>query len=686
MPTNSAKKALLGLSRNNKRAIVIAFDIVICAVTAWLAFGLRMDQWWGLEANQWWVLIAAIGFSLPLFIYFGLYRAIFRYVGSAALTSIARVFIIYTCLFFIVFTIIGVDGIPRSIGIIQPILFFVGIGSSRYFVRMWLGGIHHVQKSFHRVTPRALIYGAGSAGRQLAAALSLNKEMLVRGFIDDDKYLQGNTINGVPVYGNTDIKSVLIHLEITDILLAIPSANQVRRNEIISSLNGCGVRVRTLPGLLDIASGRVKISDLHDLDINDLLGRRVVPPDVFLLKKNIENKVVLVTGAGGSIGGELCRQIIKFSPRSLVLIDSSEHALYQIYEELKKATVLQSNGNVVEAADKDSKSTSHKASQIKLVPCLASVRDAGQMLKIFAAHQPATVFHAAAYKHVPLVEQNPDEGIRNNVFGTLACAQVALATGVSHFILISTDKAVRPTNVMGASKRVAELVLQAITETAVSGGHTIQFSMVRFGNVLGSSGSVAPLFSSQIKAGGPITLTHLEVTRYFMTIPEAAQLVIQSSTMATGGDVFVLDMGQPVRIYDLAAKMVYLSGLMVKDESNPHGDIEIEVTGLRPGEKLYEELLIGDDPQPTDHPKIMKANEEFLPWTELQIELEKLNQALEDCDIQLIQSTLKRLVPGYQPNGDLVDWNLDGDKPAYEHSDLSGFIGPISSRNSGSSG
>ena len=657
MPITATKKSLLNLPRFIKRVIVMYFDILVCTFSVWLAFGLRLDDWGYFQLSQWWVLIAAIGFSFPLFITFGLYRAIFRYIGSAALASMARVFIIYTCLFFLMFTIIGVEGVPRSIGIIQPILLFIGIGTSRYFIRAWLGDINNVQKSFHKEKSLALIYGAGSAGRQLAAALSLNKEMLVKGFIDDDQFLQGNTINGVPVYGDADINSLIIRLEITDVLLAIPSVNQVRRNEIIASLNGCGVRVRTLPGVLDMASGRVRISDLHDLDMNDLLGRKVVPPDVALLEKNIRKKVVLVTGAGGSIGSELCRQIIKFSPRSLVLVDSSEHALYQIYEELKKAVVLQENGNGGEEASGDSQPDSAKTLPIKLIPCLASVRDAEQMLKIFIAHQPDTVFHAAAYKHVPLVEQNPAEGIRNNVLGTLTCAQAALETGVSHFILISTDKAVRPTNVMGASKRVAELVLQAIAEGAAIGGHVTQFSMVRFGNVLGSSGSVAPLFSAQIKAGGPITLTHPEVTRYFMTIPEAAQLVIQSSAMATGGDVFVLDMGQPVRIYDLAAKMVYLSGLMVKDELHPHGDIEIEVTGLRPGEKLYEELLIGDNPQPTDHPKIMKAHEEFLSWAELQIELEKLNLALQACDAQLIRSTLKKLVPGYQSKGDAVDWN-----------------------------
>ena len=523
-------------------------------------------------------------------------------------------------------------------------------------MRYWLGSINNIQKAFHRPKSIALIYGAGSAGRQLASGLSINKEMIVKGFIDDDPRLQRNTINGVSVYPSSNLQDLIRELDITDVLLAIPSASQARRSEIIASLNGCGVRVRTLPGLIDLASGRVRISDLHDLDMNDLLGRAVVPPELELLEKNIRNRVVLVTGAGGSIGSELCRQIIKFSPKSLILIDSSEHSLYSIYEELKRAIIGLEDDRL--AGDGDSQTSPLPLYlPIKLVPCLASVRDGDLLLKIFRAHRPATVFHAAAYKHVPLVEQNPAEGIRNNVFGTFTCAQVSLECGVSNFILVSTDKAVRPTNVMGASKRIAELVLQAMTDIANKGDHSTNFSMVRFGNVLGSSGSVAPLFSAQIAAGGPITLTHPEVTRYFMTIPEAAQLVIQASAMATGGDVFVLDMGEPVRIYDLAAKMVYLSGLLVKDEAFPHGDIEIKVTGLRPGEKLYEELLIGENPQPTVHPKIMKAHEEFFSWEQLQQELEKLNLALDTCDSKLIRSMLKKLVPGYQPNGDAVDWS-----------------------------
>jgi FlaA1/EpsC-like NDP-sugar epimerase len=660
VPITATKQSLLNLPRSVKRGLVISVDLLICGLSVWLAFGLRLDQWGHLGGQQWIVFLIASSFSFPLFVYFGLYRAIFRYIGTAAFISITRAFVIYTGLFFSVFTLYGVDGVPRSIGVIQPMLLFIGIGVSRYFVRSWLGGINNVQKSFHRVQPIALIYGAGSAGRQLASGLSINKEMVVKGFIDDDPHLHGSTVNGISVYPNTGLEDLIHRFDIADVLLAIPSASQERRSEIIASLNGCGVRVRTLPRLIDLASGRVRISDLHDLDMNDLLGRAVVPPEVGLLEKNILGQVVLVTGAGGSIGSELCRQIMKFSPKSLILIDSSEHSLYQIYEDLKRALIGLEDDRLAEGGD-DQISLPDLGLQVKLVPCLASVRDKDLLLNIFKSHQPATVFHAAAYKHVPLVEQNSAEGIRNNVFGTLTCAQVSVECGVANFILVSTDKAVRPTNVMGASKRIAELVLQAMADLSCRGDHSINYSMVRFGNVLGSSGSVAPLFSAQIAAGGPITLTHPEVTRYFMTIPEAAQLIIQASSMATGGDVFILDMGEPVRIHDLAVKMVYLSGLLVKDEAHPHGDIEIKVTGLRPGEKLYEELLIDENPQGTAHPKIMKAHEEFLSWDELQQELEKLNLALDSSDGQLIRDMLKKLVPGYQPNGDAVNWNGGGE-------------------------
>lgn len=650
MPLSKIRQTILSLPRLLKKIVVMIFDSLICVFSVWLAFGLRTDQWGLLQGNQLWALFTAIAFSFPLFFYFGLYRAIFRYVGSAALASMARVFISYAFLYFFIFSLIGIDGVPRSIGVIQPMLLFICIGVSRYFVRHWLGAVANTQRVTRRTKPVALIYGAGSSGRQLAVGLAINKELIIKGFIDDDPSLHGSTVNGISVYSHASLQDLIDRLDITDVLLALPSASQERLSEIIASLNGCGVRVRKLPGINDIASGRVRISDLHDLDMNDLLGRAVVPPNIDLLEKNIRNQVVLVTGAGGSIGSELCRQIVKYTPKSLILIDSSEHSLYLIYEEIKKLLIEAAEGQSL----KDGPLLSPDWS-IALVPLLASVRDEALLQRIFRIHRPSTVFHAAAYKHVPLVEQNPAEGIRNNVFGTLTCAQISLEHGVSQFILVSTDKAVRPTNVMGASKRIAELVLQAIAEVAVNSGRLTNFSMVRFGNVLGSSGSVAPLFSAQIAAGGPITLTHADVTRYFMTIPEAAQLVIQASAMAQGGDVFVLDMGEPVRIYDLAIKMIYLSGLLVKDETHPHGDIEIQITGLRPGEKLYEELLIGDNPKPTAHPKIMKAHEEYISWKDLQQELENLNVALDACDDKLIRSILKKLVPGYQPDGDAVD-------------------------------
>jgi len=555
-------------------------------------------------------------------------------------------------MYFFVFTVIGVDEIPRSIGILQPMSLFLLTGASRYFVRYWLGWSFVNEARYSRPKATALIYGAGSNGRQLNAALASSHEILVKGFVDDDLSLQGSTINNVPIYGGNKLSDLIQHLNITDIILAIPSAGQRRRSEIISSLSGYGVRVRTLPALFNMSSGQVSSSDMHELDMNDLLGRQVVPPNIDLLEKNIKNKVILVTGAGGSIGTELCHQIINLSPKSLVLVDSSEHALYLISQKLE---------NIVGGQEYlDKNPDSNKTLPIKIFPYLASIRDRELITHIFANHRPETVFHAAAYKHVPLLEQNFSEGIRNNVYGTLICAQIARKFCVSNFVLISTDKAVRPTNVMGASKRIAELILQSMSQLASEGVHYTKLSMVRFGNVLGSSGSVAPLFGAQIKSGGPITLTHPEVTRYFMTIPEAAQLVIQSSAMAIGGDVFVLDMGEPVRIYDLALKMIYLSGLIVKDEKNLNGDIEIKITGLRPGEKLYEELLIGDNPQSTVHPKIMKAHEEFLPWDELEVELEKLNAALETGDYHSVQNSLKKLVPGYVPNGDAANWNGGG--------------------------
>jgi FlaA1/EpsC-like NDP-sugar epimerase len=419
------------------------------------------------------------------------------------------------------------------------------------------------------------------------------------------------------------------------VLLALPSAGRKRRNEILSQMLHAKVSVRTLPSMTELARGKVNVSDLRELDIDDLLGREPVAPNHILLGKNVADKVVMVTGAGGSIGSELCRQIVKFGPAALLLIEQSEFALYEIHQELQLS--LTDSG-------------------IKLVPLLASVRDEERMHEIMSTWSPDTLYHAAAYKHVPLVEHNPAEGIKNNVLGTLTTAKAAAAHGVADFVLISTDKAVRPTNIMGASKRLAEMVLQAFAATAPR----TKFAMVRFGNVLGSSGSVVPKFRRQIRDGGPITLTHPEITRYFMTIPEAAQLVIQAGAMGSvvteGAAVFVLDMGGPVKIRDLAVRMIELSGLTLCDAANPEGDVEIEITGLRPGEKLYEELLIGDNPKPTPHPRIMKAQETFLPWKVLEGKLEALRIALETNDVGVVRAMLQQLVSGYQPTGDIVDW------------------------------
>jgi FlaA1/EpsC-like NDP-sugar epimerase len=638
MPLNRLAGPLLAMPRFAKRIVAVAIDAVLCVLTVWLAYGLRLDEWRMLSGIELLPVAASLGIALPLFVVFGLYRAIFRYAGWAALMAMAKVMVIYAMLFASVFTFIGVAGVPRTVGIIQPILLLVAVGGSRITARYWLGGMYHSLLQRQRL-PRVLIYGAGSSGRQLAAALFNSREMITLGFIDDDRKLHGNTINGLRVYSSSMLPDVVAKLRISDVLLAIPSTSRARRNEILAALQPLSIRVRTLPSLLDLAYGRVHLSDLRDLDIEDLLGRNPVAPNGILINKDIRDKVVLVTGAGGSIGSELCRQILKAMPSTLLLVDVSEFALYAVHQDLQ---------NQAQAED--------SMASVKLMPLLASVRDYDRMTEIMATWHPHTVYHAAAYKHVPLVEHNPAEGIKNNVMGTLTTARAAAENGVASFVLISTDKAVRPTNIMGASKRLAEMVLQGMAGAPPDVAGNTKFCMVRFGNVLGSSGSVVPLFRRQIRDGGPITLTHIDITRYFMTIPEAAQLVIQAGAMAAGGDVFVLDMGDPVRIADLAQRMVRLSGLTVKDEANPDGDIEIVVTGLRPGEKLYEELLIGDNPEPTQHPRIMKAHEDCLPWAEFEGKLAALNVALELNDVGVIRRMLESLVSGYQPHGDVVDW------------------------------
>ncbi|MBI2307913.1 MAG: polysaccharide biosynthesis protein [Rhodocyclales bacterium] len=621
---------VLALSRPVKRGVVLALDAGLCVLSVWLAFYLRLGVFLPLSGGVVWPALASVVLALPIFVTSGLYRAIFRYSGLAAMVAVARAMLLYGLAFAAIFTFFGVQDVPRTIGLIQPMLLLMLVGASRAAARIWLGGLYH-QQLRKAALPQALIYGAGSAGRQLASAMVNSLEIRVVGFLDDDDRLHGHILNGLPIHNPADLTEILAEVPVTDVLLALPSVSHRRRNEILSSLKAHKVAVRTLPGLSDIATGKISLSDVCDLDIDDLLGREPVMPNHLLLAKNVVSKVVLVTGAGGSIGSELCRQILAVGPAKLLLVELSEFALYAIHQELEEKLL---------------------GKKTVVVPLLASAQDEDRMQEIMSTWHPDTVYHAAAYKHVPLVEHNPAEGIKNNVMGTLRTAQAAAEHGVADFVLISTDKAVRPTNIMGASKRLAEMVLQAL---AVINPDT-KFTMVRFGNVLGSSGSVVPKFRQQIRDGGPVTVTHPEITRYFMTIPEAAQLVIQAGAMAKGGDVFVLDMGQSVKIMDLARRMIELSGLTVKDEKNPGGDIEIEITGLRPGEKLYEELLIGDNPKQTLHPRIMKANEDFIPWAELKDRLSALEIALGVNDVSIIRLMMAKLVSGYTLSKEIVDW------------------------------
>jgi len=634
---------LLGLPRRGKQGLVIAADILAAWFALWLAFTLRLETWHVPTTQQLWIYVASVAIFVPVFVRFGLYRAIFRYTGLATMQTLLKAALIYGCLLLILVLLTFPAGVPRSVGVLQPILFLVLVSNSRTWARFWLNSGSR-RDSRHRL----LIYGAGDAGAQTAAAVANGGEFELLGFVDDDATKIGRHINGVPVVAPNEVAETVDRLGVSDILLALPSASRQRRHEIIEGLRSLPVHIRTLPGMADLAAGKVSISDFLELDLEDLLGRDPVPPNPALLARDLAGKVVLVTGAGGSIGSELCRQILDERPSKLLLVEHNEFGLYSIHQELAETV-------------------SRLSAAIELVPLLGNVRDYRRMADICRAYQPDTVYHAAAYKHVPMVEHNPCEGLANNVLGTLSVARAAMESATASFVLVSTDKAVRPTNVMGASKRIAEMILQALAaETMVRFDADLplaglvrnrtRFCMVRFGNVLGSSGSVVPLFRKQIEAGGPITLTHPEVTRYFMTIPEAAQLVLQAGAMAQGGEVFVLDMGQPVRIIELARRMVQLSGHAVKEESGGEGEIEIKITGLRPGEKLYEELLIGDNPSPTAHPRVMKAREGCRSWDELRPWLLRLQRSTESNDIGDIGNVLQQLVTGYQPAAESVDW------------------------------
>jgi FlaA1/EpsC-like NDP-sugar epimerase len=590
---------LIALPRSIKHALAIATDASLCVLTVWLAICFRFESWVSLSNYQWLAVIVSVALAIPLLSVFGFYHTVIRFAGKPTIMAALRAMTIYTLLYSALFTAYGFPLVPRTIGVLQPLLLLIGLGIVRILASQILSEHVASHKELANL-PAVLIYGAGNSGQQLAASIRARGQSRIIGFLDDNSSLHKAQIAGIPVYGPSALASLCEKYRIRDVLLAMPSLTRSRRNEIIKRLGQSKVAIRTLPSLSDLASGKVSEGDLRELDIEDLLGRDPVAPIPELLSKNVENKVVLVTGAGGSIGSELCRQIVKLFPRQLILLDSSEFALYTIKEEL--AHIAQQHS-------------------FKLTAVLANILEQERLQELFADLQPETIYHAAAYKHVPLVEANPIAGLRNNVLGTIAVAQAAIAAHVHDMVMISTDKAVRPTNIMGASKRLAEMALQSIADQYARQEKSTRFCLVRFGNVLGSSGSVVPKFREQLKLGGPITLTHTDVTRYFMTIPEAAQLVLQASAMQEthrdGARVYILDMGESVKIIDLAKLMIRLSGLTVNDESNPSGDIALQITGLRPGEKLYEELLTDENAIPTRHSKIYSAEEPFLSLNEI---------------------------------------------------------------------
>ncbi len=638
-------KSILNSSRQSKKAIFVVFDLFVLPVCCWLSFALRYGDWTAQNFAHWPAYLLAPIIAIPIFIRLGLYRAVIRYIGYRAQWTVVKAVTLALLFWSLGTYLLALDQYtPRSVFFIFWLVAVLVIGGSRMVAR-WIilhefpGGGRQAKGSLERV----LIYGAGSAGRQLATALGESGEFAAIAFVDDDKSLLGMDINGIRVYDSTNIGALIERYDIDSVLLAIPSISRMRRKAIVDSLSGFNLRVLTLPSLSDIAGGKVSMSDVREVDIADLLGREEVQPDKALLDACILKQVVLVTGAGGSIGSELCRQILKQSPHSLILFEQSEFALYSIEKELAKF------------AD----------GQIQIVPVLGSVLDLPHLMKVMSQYGVNTVYHAAAYKHVPLVESNVIAGVRNNLIGTWNTAEAAIACQIKNFVLISTDKAVRPTNVMGASKRFAELVLQALSQRGQGkDGSAIRFAIVRFGNVLGSSGSVIPLFRQQISEGGPVTVTHPEITRYFMTIPEASSLVIQAGSMGASGDVFVLDMGEPVKIRNLARQMINLTGLSVCDAAQPDGDIEIVYTGLRDGEKLYEELLIGDNVQKTAHPMIMRAEEVMLEWDELKPVIDEMKQALDRFDYDMVRQLLLATVNGYSPSHLISDPMPVGASPA----------------------
>lgn len=618
MKRTSLHLYLATLPRKYKIFIMLVGDVLLLPLALWSAIALRYGTIQPDVKSYSWIFLLVPLITVPIFIRLGLYRAVIRYVDEKIIKTVLFGVALSVLLLAAVAMMAQVQGLPRSSILIYGVMSAAYIATSRYLAR----GIMQTLERKERRKLNVAIYGAGKAGLQTALALMNGPECRPVVFFDDNEGLHGATVAGVRVYDPADAEEILDRYGCEQLLLALPSATRSKRREIIQRFEGKNIQLKTIPGMGELITGRVKIEDIREVGIEDLLGRDPVPPIDHLISACIKDKVVLVTGAGGSIGSELCRQILLNRPSKIILLERTEYALYHLEQELIQI-----------------------GSGIRIIPVLGDVMNEKQTENILLEHKVETIYHAAAYKHVPLVEGNIIAGLMNNVFGTWATARAAIKAKVPTFVLISTDKAVRPTNIMGATKRLAELVLQGLAQSETS----TRFCMVRFGNVLGSSGSVVPLFREQIKRGGPVTVTHPEVTRYFMTIPEASQLVLQAGAMGKGGDVFVLDMGESVKIRDLARKMIELSGFEVRDLASGNGDIEIRFVGLRPGEKLYEELLIGNNVLSTQHPRIMRAEEDSMPWAQLQDILNSLNLACADHNVDLVRKLIGIAVKEYQP-------------------------------------
>jgi FlaA1/EpsC-like NDP-sugar epimerase len=616
---------VIDLPRSTKRTIMVLADVVMLPLALFSAITLRLGTFDHGIAGSGWLYPTVVIVSVPVFVRLGLYRAVVRYISGKAIATVVMGVTLSAALLMV----LNVTVLNRTVPITAIVIFWalamVYVAGSRYVVRLLL-------QTHSTMGERVAIYGAGEAGVRLAMTLQSGSEFHPVAFLDDAYTLHGSVINGIEVHSPDELGKLIGEYDISGVLLAMPSAPRRRRREILSKLESLGIHVQTIPDLSDIAAGRARVDEIHEVDVSDLLGREAVPPNQGLFSACIAGKSVMVTGAGGSIGSELCRQIIQLHPRRLVLLEMSELALYNIDKELRLIAA-------------------QEGVHPEIVSLLGNAHHKYRVREIMQSYGVQTVYHAAAYKHMPIVEQNMIEGVYNNVFATWHTAEAALETGVETFVLVSTDKAVNPTNVMGATKRLAELVLQGLHQR---GGGT-RFCMVRFGNVLASSGSVVPLFQEQVRRGGPVTVTHPDVIRYFMTIPEAAQLVVQAGSMAKGGEVFVLDMGKPVRIEDLARRMINLMGLTTRDSNNPDGDIEIEYTGLRPAEKLFEELLIGNNITGTEHQMILRAMEHSLPWDQVESLLEELLVALRKFDCRRARELLLDAVAEYNPSAGIED-------------------------------